>query len=166
MDNVLQSDYSQDRKPGLPGQPCSVTNDYSADTRVVEGDPIPFGRACSQGETDNGVVLGGSVFVGVSVRDTCLPGPARSGGEDDPIDSYIEGDNAAIMTEDDIWVTVGAAVTPQTLVGYASATGIFGPHNGTYNKLVADAKFLTTSDANNLTKLRVSVRAGNQVISD
>lgn len=53
-------------------------------------------------------------FLGLSVRDTTL------GAE---TDAYVEGDTVAVMTEGVMWVTAGAAVTPDDPVYWNPATG-------------------------------------------
>ena len=142
MSNILQNTYGRRMPIGAAGM-AATEHGWDADTRQAEG-TIVFGRACSKGDEDDGVVQGGSLFVGVSIRDITL--------DHDTADQYEEGDNVAIMTRGDIWVVVSGAVEAQTRASYNTSTGLIGA-SGT---AIAGSYFKTSADDGELAILRLN----------
>lgn len=108
MSTVVQRTYRPQIAPGLPGLVADMTPS-AVITRLVEtAAGIPFGVAVSQGASDKGCIIGGSAFIGISVRDiTLIPGvPIDPLADTGPAaDTYPMTGNAAILTRGHIWVT-------------------------------------------------------------
>jgi hypothetical protein len=86
MPPVLQSTYGEDIGVGVEGALASMNN-WDADTRIVEtAAGIGFGKAVSRGSGERGVVLGGSQFAGISIRD--IAQPASSSADPDEYQQY------------------------------------------------------------------------------
>jgi hypothetical protein len=142
--NTVQSTYSRYMSDGTPGAWASISPGNMADTKIAEGN-IGFGLAVSKGSAQHGVLVGGTLFVGVSVRDITLVHTTA--------DRYEAGDNAAIATEGDIWVRVEEAVVAQTAAKYDTSTGQLGKAAGT---AITGAYWLTSADAAGMAKLRLT----------
>jgi hypothetical protein len=98
-------------------------SDYNADSRIVEtAAGIGFGLAVSQGTGEKGVVLGGSSFQGVTIRDITL------GAEDD---TYKQYKNCGVLTRGKIWVVPSVDVAVGDAVHFDAATGVFAISGGT-----------------------------------
>lgn len=117
----VQPSYATSLAVGLAGMPADMST-WDGDSMLVEtAAGIGFGLAVSSGSAENGVVLGGTVFRGVTIRDITLVTPA--GGT---VDKYQQYDLAGVMIRGDIWVNVITAVTPASPVIYNASTGAFG----------------------------------------
>lgn len=116
---VVQSTYSENIRPAVAGMVANMTS-WDADTRLVEtAAGIPFGVAVGQGAAARGAVLGAAAaagFVGISMRDVT--------NDTIPADKYGLTDNMAVLTEGDIWVLTGGAVTVGADVTFDSVTGV------------------------------------------
>ena len=143
MSTVVQSTYSRYMSAGAAGAPATM-HGWDADTKQAEGN-IPFGYAVSKGDADDGVVAGGTLFVGVSVRDITLV--------HDTADRYEEGDNVGVLTRGDIWVLVEEAVDTQTAAKYDTSTGQLGKAAGT---AITGAYWVKGAGAGELAILRLS----------
>lgn len=101
--SVIQSNYSETHTNGRNGQIAS-SHSFDADSYRVEGDNIPFGRACKKGTADDQTSLGVAAgnFVGVSVMDRTLP-PEQN-------DQYKVGNVASMMIRGDIFIRVARPV--------------------------------------------------------
>lgn len=149
---TTQTTYSETTRSALPGQVANMTN-YDADTRVCEtAAGIGFGVAVSQGTAANGALIGGAsaaVFAGISVRDVTLP-PSNS-------DVYAEGDNMAVMTEGDIWVTTGGDVTVGGDVTFNSTTGVLSSAAASGTQFaISGARWMTAASSGSIAVLRMS----------
>lgn len=145
---AIQTTYSETIAAAVAGQVGDQT-DYNIDTLVSEvAGGIGFGLVVGQGAADRGCVLGGAltVFRGISVRDVTLPD-----GQDD---TYDEGDNVAVLSEGDIWVTVAAAVDAGDRVHYNATTGAISNTGG--NGPIVGARFLTSAALNGLALVRLT----------
>lgn len=150
---VVQTTYSENIAPAVNGMVANMTN-WDADTRIVEtATGIPFGVAVGQGAADKGAVLGASAgtgFVGISVRDVTLP--PRSA-----IDKYADGENMAVLTEGDIWVTVGGDVTAGGDVTFAASTGVLSSAATSGTQFaITGARWMTGATNGGLAILRLS----------
>lgn len=130
MTTVLQNvyDYRTTQRPGLVGMIADMSGSHVA-TRICEtAAGIPFGVAVSQGTADKGVVIGGSAFVGISVRDITQIGhpidPLNSGWGD--VDKYPQYMNMGVMTRGHIWVMAKGIVAPGDPLYYEATGGTFG----------------------------------------
>lgn len=83
-------------------------------SRNVEGAPIGFGVAVSQGAADKGIVAGGAEFVGITLLDRSAAGAN---------DTFRVGDSARVMTKGDVWVTAAGAVSAGDGVAVNGAGG-------------------------------------------
>lgn len=143
MSNVVQSTYSRYLTEGVAGAAATM-HGWDVDSRICESASIGFGLACSQGSADNGAVLGGALFAGISVRDITVVHTTA--------DRYEEGDNMALMTRGDIWVTVGADVVKGNQGHYDSTTGVISDSGGV---TIAGSRFMTTASSGGKAILRL-----------
>ena len=149
----VQTTYTRYQPVAQNGMLASEIN-WSADTRIVEtAAGIPFGRAVSQGTNDDGCVIGGSAFVGVTRADPTLPQAAGL----TTVDTYLQYDNVGVLVTGDIWVYAYAAVTPATAVVFEAATGKFGIAGTT----PADARWMTTAAGSAGTPVLAVLRLGS-----
>jgi hypothetical protein len=125
MTTVVQSTYRPQIAAGTPGL---IADEAGADvlTRQVEtSGGIGFGLAVGQGTADKGCVLGGSVFLGITVRDITLDrlpiDPLADSGA--AADTYAQRQNAGILTRGHIWVTAAADVAAGNALAYDATTG-------------------------------------------
>lgn len=132
MTVVVQTTYRPQIAPAVAGMIASGTLEsvktYLSET--VAG--IGFGLAVSQGTQDSGVILGGSSFIGVSVRDITLslaPVDPYSDTEN-PLDKFGIRTNVAVANKGDIWVLAGANVAAGNALSYNTTTGIFSTGTG------------------------------------
>lgn len=134
---TLQSTYNRYHPKAQAGMPATMSG-WIADTKnVAEDEEIGFGLVVSKGpDADDDVVLGGSLYVGVSIRDVTLV--------HDDADQYEEGDEIGVLIRGDIWVQVEDAVVAQTAVKYNTTTGQLGSDGGT---TISGAVWKTSADA-------------------
>ena len=140
---VVQSAYSESISAAYPGMVANMTN-WDADSRICETSAgIAFGVAVSKGTADNGAVIGGAsaaTFVGITVRDVTLVTQAGQ-----TADKYQQYDTMAVLTEGDIWVTVGAAVADGEDVTFVATTGVLSSTaTGGSQFAIAGARWMTT----------------------
>lgn len=142
----VQTNYTQYILPAQNGMLASSIN-WTADTRIVEtAAGIGFGLAVSQGVNDKGCIIGGAAFVGITRADHTLPQAAGI----TVVDTFLQNDNAGILTMGDIWVIVSAAVVAGAAVTYSATTGQFG--SGT---TVAQARYMTSAATGGLAVVRL-----------
>lgn len=147
VQNTLQSSYGRYMSAGVVGAIADMTT-YDGDSRICETEAgIGFGLACSQGAEDNGAVLGGSLFVGISVRDITLV--------HDTADEYAEGDNMATAFRGDIWVQTKTTVVPRQKVYYNSSTGEIGDSGISNAVEIVGAHFLDTGAIDDIVRVRL-----------
>jgi hypothetical protein len=149
----VQSTYTRYYFPAQNGMLASSIN-WAADTRIVAtAAGIGFGLAVSQDPAnDQGCVIGGSAFVGVTRADQTLPQAATT-----TLDTYAQYDNAGILVSGDIWVNCYASVTPATAVVFEAATGKFGIAGTS----VPDARWMTTAVGSAGTPVLAVLRLGS-----
>lgn len=125
-------------------------SDFNTRTGIVEtAAGIGFGLAVSQGAADQGIILGGSAFVGISVRDVAV------GAEKTLYEQYK---NAAYLTRGQIWVTVVSAVVAGAAVKYDTTTGAIDDSTGT---TIPGARFVTSAGAGELALVELLANAGS-----
>lgn len=125
---VLQTRYAPSIAPAVEGM-IADTMPSAVATRLCEtAAGIPFGKAVSWGANAKGCALGGSSFLGLSVRDITLIGVPV-----DPLstvyntlDTYGRYTNVAVMTRGHMWCKPQALVAPGDGVWYDSAAGLLG----------------------------------------
>jgi hypothetical protein len=148
MVNVVQSTYSEridKARAGMIGG-----SDFNTRTGVVEtAAGIGFGLAVSQGAGDQGIILGGSAFVGITVRDVAV------GAEGTKYNQYV---NAGFLTRGQIWVTVVSAVVAGAAVHYDTSTGALDDSTGT---AIPGARFVTSAGAGELALVELLANAGS-----
>jgi hypothetical protein len=125
--------------------------EYNADTGIAEGD-IPFGRAVSRGSADNGVIVGGSTFKGIAIRDVTIAHATA--------DRYEAPDNVAVLNRGDIWVQVATDVVHDRQAYYNSSTGEFGDSAIPNDVAVDGAIFLDTASSGGFSRVRLSSSIG------
>lgn len=148
---VVQTSYRETLRPATAGTIANMTQ-ADVDTRLVEtAAGIPFGVAVGQGVAAKGAVLGAAAaerFAGISIRDVALD--PRDG------DKYLQGANIAVLTEGDIWVTVGAAVTAGQDVTFAAASGALSSAAvGAGQFAIPGARWMTSATAGALAVVRL-----------
>lgn len=137
----VQTTYTRYQPVGQNGMLADEVN-FAADTRIVEtAAGIGFGLAVSQGTNDNGCIIGGSAFVGVTRADPTLARADLAPATSPSIDIYPQYDNAGVLTMGDIWVNCYASVTPATTVVFEAATGKLGIAGTT----ITHARWMTTA---------------------
>lgn len=145
---ALQTTYGGTLAPGYEGMPANmeVRNTIS---RIIEtGAGIGFGKPAFQGAADQGVVISGAIFRGVTEVDhNVRPTAAQT-------DGYAQGDTVSIMTKGVIWVVVTGAVTPGA-PAYVTPAGSFSA-TSTSNTAIP-AMFDSTAANGGLAKLRLHV---------
>ena len=151
----VQTEYNRYQLPAQNGMLASAIN-FSADTRIVEVvsgglTSIPFGRAVSQGTNDQGCVIGGSAFVGLTRADPTI---ARS--ESLPIDEYPENDNAGILVTGDLWVICWDDVNAGESIHY-DAEGKLSASGGT---AIDSSRWMTLAVTGGLAVARLGNIAG------
>ena len=143
----VQTTYTRFMNVGMVGMPAT-TYGWDIVTRLAE-DPtltagIAFGIVVSQGTLHGprsavkGIASGG-LPIGITAADHTLP--TFTGGA--PVDTYNDGDNMAVMTRGDIWVSAVGTVVAGTQVYYNSATGAVGPSSITNATALVGAVWLT-----------------------
>ena len=108
---------------------------------------IAFGLASGRGVKDGGCVIGGTNFVGISVRDITL----------DPInapsmtsDIYPQNSNVALITFGAVAVQATVACAPGDPVWYNTTNGVFANATGTNLVQIAGAQWQTTTALNGI----------------
>lgn len=139
---ALQTEYRDNLAPAVAGAQATMIPATLISRNVETEGGIGFGRGVSQGETDKGVVLGGTAFVGITLLDRSAMGPG---------DTFREGDSARVMTKGDIWVVAEDAVEAGDPV-HMTATGGFSNTGGT---AIANARWDTSTTADGLAVVRL-----------
>ncbi|MFC4729100.1 structural cement protein Gp24 [Coralloluteibacterium thermophilus] len=107
---ALQTDYNETQPAAIAGAQATMIP-ATIISRNVEGAPIGFGVAVSQGAADKGIVAGGAEFVGITLLDR------SAAGEND---TFRVGDSARVLTKGDIWVVAAGAVNAGDAVAVGS----------------------------------------------
>lgn len=127
MSTVVQTSYAPQIRPGLPGMIVDQV-DHSVQTWQCEtAAGIPFGVAVSYGTGDSGVILGGSKFIGISVRDVTQVPQSIDPLVDtaDTLDYYGYRKNVGVLSRGHIWVLAGSDVAGGDSLFYDTTSGGF-----------------------------------------
>jgi len=129
-------------------------HDNDISSKSVESASIGFGLAVSRGtNSDRQAVLGGTSFLGITVRDL-----AREGANSGTL-QYLANETAAVLTKGYIWVVCPGGCVPGQSVLYVDATGILDVSPvgvaGPGETLLNDAQWETTAAAGELAILRL-----------
>lgn len=132
MTTVVQRVYRPQIAPAVAGMIADMAGSEVGTRQCETVAGIGFGLAVSQGSRDKGCVIGGSSFIGVSVRDITLnPVPL------DPlsdaavsIDVYSQYANMAVLSRGHIWVLSHALVVAGDALYYDTTSGLFGGSGG------------------------------------
>lgn len=151
----VQTSYTRYQPPGMPGMLADSIN-WDADSRIVEtAAGIAFGVACSQGTlSDDGCVVGGSNFVGVTRADQTLQ-MASSGTP--AVDFYQRYDTASCLVKGDIWVLCYANVAVGAAVTFDATTGQLGKAGTT----IPNAKWMTAANGSASAPVLAVLRLAN-----
>jgi hypothetical protein len=101
---------------------------WEVDTRQCEtAAGIGFGVGVSQGTGDNGAIVGGSAFVGITVRDITQDGAPLdvNSATRAPVDTYPQYANMGVLNRGHIWVEAQSNVTAGTALFYDTTSGKF-----------------------------------------
>lgn len=143
----VQPTYGATMPVGTPGMPATMTG-WDADTRIVEtAAGIGFGLAVSQGTSEQGIVIGGAKFRGITYRDVTLLAACNA------VDIYPRYMNAGVMVRGDLWVTVVDAITVNDAVNYNPATGQLLKGTGT---AIPGARIMRGAGAGGLAIVRLA----------
>jgi len=145
MTVTVQTSYSRTLTAASAGQPASEHRFVSETMQVDNADGIGFGLVVSRTGTGRDVGLGGTVPLGISVRDVTRK-PSDS-------DTYLDNADIVVLTKGDIWVTVEDDVAVGDVVEYNTTTGQLGSDGGT---TLLGAKWMTSASAGNIALLRVA----------
>ncbi len=146
--NTVQSAYNRYMSVGAAGAFADMS-DWDADTYQAEG-TIPFGYAVSKGAAVRGAVVGGTLFVGIAVRDVTLLHSTP--------DQYQIYDSVAVATKGDIYVLALENVVARTAVKYKTSDGRIGYASGT---AIDGAVWMTTTSAGSIGVVRLSHNQGD-----
>ena len=125
MSTVVQRTYRPQIAPAVVGL---VANEIDAAIKSKNVDTVAgigFGLAVSQGTTQDGIIIGGSAFVGVTVRDV-TQGLAPLDPLSDvvgTVDTYGRYESAGVLSRGDIWVAAGVVVAAGDPASYNTTTG-------------------------------------------
>jgi len=99
----------------LPQAGTLGSSEYNSIEGISELAAVPLGRAVSQGTSDKGVVLGGSLALlrGVSFKDVTLQQ-----------DNYAPPTNVGVLQRGQVWVEPGEAVAANDPVYFSTTTGV------------------------------------------
>ncbi len=125
---VLQTRYTTGIAFGVEGMISDMTPS-SVGTRICETVAgIGFGKAVSWGAAAKGCIIGGTKFLGLSVRDITLSlvpvDPLST--VPNTLDVYGRYTNVAVMTRGHMWVKPQALVSPGDDAYYDPVTGLLG----------------------------------------
>lgn len=132
MSTVVQRSYAPQMRAGLVGMIADQV-EYAMHTRIADvaaGSGIPFGVAVSQSPNfDKGCIPGGTKFIGVTARDVTQVGalidPLGVDGVFNPLDTYGQKVNVAVLSRGHIWVLAGSGAAAGDPVFYNTANGGF-----------------------------------------
>jgi hypothetical protein len=150
--NTVQSSYSRYQSAGVAGAFADMSG-WDADSLICESASIGFGLAVSAGTADNGAVLGGATFRGISVRDITVVHSTA--------DRYEQHDNMAAAVRGDIWVLTATAVVNRKQAYYNSSTGEIGGSGISNAVAIAGAVFLDTAGSGAMARVRLSNTVGD-----
>lgn len=151
MNTVVQTNYRPEIAAAVEGLVANML-DASIRHKLVETTAgIGFGLAVSQGSGDGGCTLGGSAFIGVSVRDVTVALAQVDPLSDTPntVDTYGRYTNAAILSRGDIWVRPAASVSAGDPASYNTTTGKLS--TGTSGTAATGSIVFTSNPANSET---------------
>lgn len=128
MTSVVQQFYAPQMAPWVVGMIPDQT-DYEVASRQVETTAgLPFGVAVSQGTKDRGVILGGSKFVGVTIKDiNFASGTAFNSLSNTTFAADIVPNtaNIGVITRGHVIVVAGSDVAAWDAAFYSTTTGGF-----------------------------------------
>lgn len=147
---AIQTTYGERMRAGTPGS--IQGSDYNTKTGICEtAAGIGFGLAVSQGAADQGVTLGGSAFVGISVRDVTLVDASV-------LDKYPETKNMAYLTRGMIYASPAVAVVAGDVVTYDTATGRLSNTGGT---AIPGARWRDSAAGDGVARVELLANAGS-----
>lgn len=150
---ALQTTYPLTMRKAVAGMIAS-TDDYRADSLILESAAVGFGLAVVRGATDPvyGVRFGvAGAFRGITVLDTTLI--------NSPVDEYKQYQNVSVLYEGDIWVLADGAVVAGNDVTYTEATGRLGTAAVAIGIVALAGAIWLDSATNALARVRVPMSA-------
>lgn len=123
----------------------------SRDVETVAG--IEFGTAVSRGtDKDRQVVLGGTDFTGITIRDLSQEGAANTGAI-----KWDETETAGILRDGYIWAVCPTGCNPGDAVFYTNADGVLDAGTAGVGETQLDgAEWDTTASAGGLAVIRLN----------
>lgn len=126
-------------------------------SRLVETEAgIDFGVAVSRGtDLEKQVVLGGTSFLGITVRSLDREGAANTGAI-----KYAETESAAVLRDGYIWAVCPAGCNPEDPVFYTNADGVLDAGTAGVGETQLDgATWETVAAAGELAVIRIKSNA-------
>lgn len=116
-----QTTYTINTGRAYPGLLADQVN-HEIVTGVAEDSGIAFGRAVSRGTADRQCVIGGSEYLGISVRDLAREGEYDAAGAV----AYRETESVSVLRRGRIFLTAPAGAVVGDAVKYNTTTGVVG----------------------------------------
>lgn len=147
-----QTTYKNYQEPALAGM-LHGTGPRDVVSMAAEGGDIPFGVVVSRGtDPDSQAVIGGTEFLGVTVRSLEREGDRNTGDV-----AYRENDTMSILRKDYIWVVAVSGSVPGAVVNYNTTTGVIDSGApGAGEVLLPNGTFETTASAGELALIRIA----------
>lgn len=155
---AAQSTYTNEPAIGLPGAIANEENCNRISKTVETAAGIEFGQPAARSATaanNNScrLMVSGAVFLGIAILNRAVPAATTTP------DKYPQYFQAALMTQGQIFVTAGGAVSPGDDVTWNTSTGRYSTTaaDGT-NLAIPDARFETSGGNGDI----VEVSLGNR----
>lgn len=151
-----QTSYSLKQSVALAGMIYALAPKDVVSRSVETAAGVGFGVAVSRGtDKENQVVIGGSDFLGFTVRDLSKEGVANSGDI-----KWNQNETAAIMRNGYIWINCPTGCNPGDAVKYNTTTGVIDAGTAGAGEIQLDgAQWESTASAGALAVVRIETSA-------
>lgn len=151
---VAQTAYTINQGEALAGLLYALDPKEIASRSVETVAGVEFGFVVSRGtDKDKQVVLGGSDYLGITVRELTREGAVNTG-----VVIYKENETAAVLRSGQIWAICPDGCVPGDVVNYVTATGVLGAGAAGAGELaIPNATWDSVASAGALAILRIGV---------
>lgn len=150
---TYQTSYTVAPAKGLPGQIANEEKCNKISREVETAAGIKFGQPAQRGSADHGVaILSSGTFIGIAVLN-----PAVAPAADNP-DAYAQYVTGAFMTEGQMYVTAGSAVTDGAAVYWDPSTGRYIDDDTTTSVAIPNAVFDTSGGDGDIVEISLKNR--------
>jgi len=154
-----QTSYTTTMLGAYPGLIADVQYDNHVESKLVQTAAITPGIIVSRGTADNQVVKGGSVPIGVSVRDL-----AHENNTSDVL-SYAVAEAIGVITSGYVWVTIANTGAPGDAICYNTTTGaISAGEAGSGQLQLRGTLESTVSSGGDLGKIKLLEQTGGAIL--